>query len=1701
MALKAIRVPVKLDTEKLNSSIDKAFHQGATDKVLVITITRDGGELPVEAGFNISAKTIFPAVNGKQYSYDIPGNLISIVDGKIEMGIDTNMVSVVGESKLVINIEEGIQAFTYSTTYVVNKTLGQADTDPIGNLPTVKTLETQINKNTVDITKKLDKGSFSGTAESLKSSLDNQAAEISGVKNIVDTHTGTLSDQATKIAGAEQKATVNAADIVTAKADIVANSNNIASNKVLIDQQAVSIPGKVATGGYTGTAKDLDDAIKATAQKVSDTDNAVTALDATKASKDMSDVPSFINIPDGAVLYKEGGVFKDTGMRMINGVLTTTNQIRAASIKVDSDTLYVGNILALHESGALLEVYAATTKKDFTLLDYESDPIKGTKPPTYYKRGEKNYRPNSPARGPIVIVPGDNIVMSDITEIDYGAPSIHSQVQAMYFNFVDDVANLRMCIEVNGAPLSYYPSERAWNGSEPGLDITSGLRPIPLKPFFSFFDFYDIVFRFKADGPINLRGNGTRPYLAVDRNVITILYMAVAEPGKQMSTNDLTDAMVDKINTSAHKFTYDASSGLFIAVDHEGNQLARFTIQGGSGSGLTPEAMVVGLEALDVSKKLSYADGLKGKPTIPEATTDLEDTPKSLAGQRGKILEVNEFEDGYKLVDKPTGGNADLTGLAKKDLSNVLNSDIVKRSGEAGMLQKDLEDVDLAKLYAKGIDAKLGDAVKVKANTDELNRLKTDISGGGLENYAYRGKEMPTIPTDKQYKAYYLTFYSIGDSEPVLNIPANAPEGTIFSVDNNDKNSTMFIAPPTGETINSKDKNFKVNSDSFQFLIKSGSDWLIAFSGYLPRNLATLIESIKSRLSGSLNTIEEIKAQLADRLHTFREIQNEFSAQLHSFDDIDAEMVRRGFSKGFSAGYGVLDSQTAPQDLNWAVGNVAPNEVFIIPSTNQGNKYLAIYVPIYLESLISKILLNNLEIEFTTNKVTVGNLDYVILVSTVEFDTNTNNRVSIGFRTNVSISGIELDDGSTNKAGVTKINLANMELSGVTDGSTEVTLTAKGSAVTFVDGGTKADFIATKVQSMDKSIRIAKIAEGVADLSKGTTDHNEGIHARLGNDQNLNSNIPKSKLYFGDTRVKGGQTVYADMNTKSFVIQDVDPQDDPNISGGTTFVIALYYEPSPFENNIFKQDGSVEIELVDDSDNPILDVEGSPMGAIIDYKAGDKERPELYIGETQAKGFTRVHFKIKPNFPSEELISVGANTQLCIQSITKDESSGLALLSFMSYTGYSIAFDTKYYGDNSMNLSSRLLFPETEKETGVSFEDLGQEMYLDTKSNCKISIQDYHLNIIDDGSTLPIFTLGKYYTALDAKYMGGKNYKVTATLTDNHNAFYVSILRYTGIEDVAPKPVVESYGNSSPVFTTGWALVESMFIPENVVDGDHDVSKDFTLPVDAKALAVVMYVGSSETPLNLKLKDLEGDISPWFNKLIITDNSHISEKYLLGHREVYQSKVLMPSGVAGYRFTAGSADAKVPFGIVSGGDGKIINDNSWQDAGAYDPNKVQGDMKSLVDGTIKMSYEARCYNEGATMSQVEFVLSKVEQDGTFTEVAGSRVTTTIEANRIKPKIITSKDFTFETKKDDTYRVFMRSDKNDGFYIEAKTDGFPLFKSDIYFDEITAVEKDILDKLVKSDEVLFVDGGKPVDDPSKYRLKIDVKSGQTSIQEV
>lgn len=674
------------------------------------------------------------------------------------------------------------------------------------------------------------------------------------------------------------------------------------------------------------------------------------------------------------------------------------------------------------------------------------------------------------------------------------------------------------------------------------------------------------------------------------------------------------------------------------------------------------------------------------------------------------------------------------------------------------------------------------------------------------------------------------------------------------------------------------------------------------------------------------------------------------------------------------------------------------------------------------------------------------------------------------------------------------------------DTTGEVTLKMDDMQFMFYDGMLKQSFRAKLLKSTDRSARIAMIKTGEdpdgnpiyeADISIPPRPEDEGIFATLGRDMLLNTAFPDARLWFANLVVPGGVAVYPDMQKKSFVLQDIDPQDDPNVSGGTTFLVGLRLT-SNRQQNILTQKGYIRIELADDKNQPLMDINGNPAGAQIDFEAGDEQGEEYYFGEVQFKAYTDVHLRIETDFAQEEFLSAGADTAVVFQPIGKTYSMGKALLAFMAYTGYRPEVLTKYYGQNNMNLARVLVKPMAETDATVGEQSFGENLFVDFAAPAKVEItSDYKLVIKDNGADLPIFSIYKRYDRYDSHVLRGKQYTVTPKIQDKNNAYTVALMKYTGTEAVAPKPSVTGYQNSQPQFRAGWSVADSMFISEDAVSGIHTQKKTFTIPDDAKEFAIVMYPQTSQIPTTLILADLEGDITPWFNRAIVRTASHVAEQYLEKRTSFAKFRVDTPAGYVSYRYTVNKADTKVPLGVKVGSASPFKNNNDWADAGAIDPNKVQGSLLCEEDAVIKdFTFTAQVGNEQGTVNDVKFRLVKVAPDGSYTDVPGSQFATTIENGRKSLKKVTSPMISFAVKQGEVYRVIANSNKDDGFFLKSKTDGVPMFVCSFEYEAVE--EGPTISNLAG---LTFVKAGKPVADPGKYELEVDVDSGVVKVKGV
>ena len=292
-------------------------------------------------------------------------------------------------------------------------------------------------------------------------------------------------------------------------------------------------------------------------------------------------------------------------------------------------------------------------------------------------------------------------------------------------------------------------------------------------------------------------------------------------------------------------------------------------------------------------------------------------------------------------------------------------------------------------------------------------------------------------------------------------------------------------------------------------------------------------------------------------------------------------------------------------------------------------------------------------------------------------------------------------------------------------------------------------------------------------------------------------------------------------------------------------------------------------------------------------------------------------------------------------------------------------------------------------------------------------------------------------------------------------------------------------------WSNGYTASKLLSIEEDTTANDRIITQNVTLPKLSGAFSIALIARNSEMPMALSLKNMEIDVITPFNKLVINNLFHVDDliKYTTGDNA--QFKVLTPRGSSQYRWMAKKYNTNVPLGV--GGGSFLKNDNSWKESGAFDPDNVQGDMLVTENCTLTIDYSARVFNEKSSNNNLTMFLAKKGSGGQFSELENSTITSTIKANQKTPLTINKSAFTFEAKKGDVFRFFMRSNIDDGFYLQSDNGGKPLF--DV---KVIAKVNNFISKNNYPEEIEITENG-IVQDVNNYIISIDADSAVLSVK--
>lgn len=670
--------------------------------------------------------------------------------------------------------------------------------------------------------------------------------------------------------------------------------------------------------------------------------------------------------------------------------------------------------------------------------------------------------------------------------------------------------------------------------------------------------------------------------------------------------------------------------------------------------------------------------------------------------------------------------------------------------------------------------------------------------------------------------------------------------------------------------------------------------------------------------------------------------------------------------------------------------------------------------------------------------------------------------------------GITVDDGTTNYG-----DLKLLKLKGITadrptgDSIDSVTLTAATTWGTLGDASSNVRSSMVLTEPPLQAYSDPDAADTVRlRLEPGTFEsvHAPGYLAYLNNPVSI---IGKSytatshadgAIYPTDVVIDNGTYIVKDMKAKAIGIQEAD-QEDPNVTGGTDYLVAFRIA---LEGEA-PADGFVEIYLAEKAEfnQPVKyleDSNGHPFVVRRYYHLGDKMGALETVGVVNAKGLKEFTMHVVDSFDKDDINILPRDrgvSGIMVQALLPTSKSGLASLQYEVDTEQNIEFTRYYMGDEMTNIDwlSSYVMPLSEG-TGGEGADFPDGLHLNNISNLMVGFVDGRMVLKDNGSNIVDFVFGKIEDATPTYAMREKVITVKVALTNKDAAFRVALVQWTGKPDEYTQEIFTSRSNGAPAFQSGWLLVDSVFIPEDIANEDHEVIHEFTVPKTAVNYAVVIYPEEEKQPTELKLKTFNVGAKDPFYFYHIHQSRKLNELHLEYDNEFYES-VQDATGLYSLRYTINdAADGQaMPVGTQRKGNADIELDPTVNQIPGSAASGGEGALKFGKDGEATINTLLNIASEQAKASNhpTDFWWVTIASDGEMTEIPGSRTTFPISGGSSGMYPMTS--FTLAVRAGDRLALRAKSDMPDGAYLIAVADKVPLVDVSINFKELIASTAD------------------------------------------
>lgn len=547
-----------------------------------------------------------------------------------------------------------------------------------------------------------------------------------------------------------------------------------------------------------------------------------------------------------------------------------------------------------------------------------------------------------------------------------------------------------------------------------------------------------------------------------------------------------------------------------------------------------------------------------------------------------------------------------------------------------------------------------------------------------------------------------------------------------------------------------------------------------------------------------------------------------------------------------------------------------------------------------------------------------------------------------------------------------------------------------------------------------------------------------GIYTTLSEDVSVTNryyNNPRAgKIFCDEVIFPGNPFLRLNPFTKGLTIQDVSTTDDPNVTGGTPFVVVAHIAFDQIASEDFDIDVRLWSQKQDYPEEDILtDVNGHLMATTVRTKTGEKINDIVLQGIVMAKEMQDIGIAIRHNAKNDVLQLGGrvrGGTCLVAQAITPNNHTGIALQAYERDFNKTILFEKKYFGELA---TFEYWLGNPQQETEIAAREGMEESSgwgLDNRTPIKVDINsDRVLTLSATDADVVDYFMGWTAKALDTQALLGKSLTVSYLGSNIDGAYDLVLLKWNKSDTVASNQKIASRNNDAIVWADGWELVDTYSIVENPTGDYQNLVTSFTVPDDAYQFAIGIVPVVAQSPSTLKLKNLSIIVDEPFSTFEMLSND-VYKARITNQATFSQDRETF--GVL--RYTINDSFSSMPTGKLVSGTAAITVDNTKNNIPGSVIAKDGGVYVLGADMKVTINMKALLANEKNTDSIVDFSVFTFDKDGKGQEIPNCTLRFKAFANTA-PTLVSGTFPAFSGAKDSTFAIMMKSDKTDGAYLQ------------------------------------------------------------------